>query len=308
MNGKIIFLFKKISSRHGGLVLLLLTLMSATTCAQQLYVGTLNVQNQNDDDARNGNGWAKRCQVICDMMNFEQPDILAAQEMKSSQLRGLLNGMDGYDYVGVGRDDGKSAGEFVPIFFNTLTLSVIDSGTFWLSETPDVPSKGWDAANICICTWAHLLVKATNKEVVVYNMHLDHKGTEARRKSVEMVLARAGEAIEAGTSVILMGSFNADQDNEATKVVASSGMLTDAYVKAAQRYAENGTSNSFSYSSFSDRRYDHVFVSRDATVENYAILPYAYWTENLVDKKEGSAKYTRRQPSDHYPVMVKMVM
>ena len=79
--------------------------------AQSLFVGSYNVRYQNDEDTEEGNGWTQRVPVICDMINFEQPDIFGTQEAKINQIHDLLNGLDGYGYIGVAREDGKELGE-----------------------------------------------------------------------------------------------------------------------------------------------------------------------------------------------------
>ena len=114
--------------------------------AQNLFVGTYNIRNHNSSDDSKGNVWAKRCQVICDQINFEDPDIFGTQEVLVGQLHDLLKGFDGYGYVGVGRDDGKEDGEYSAIFYKKDRLELLQKGNFWLNETPDKPVLGWDAA------------------------------------------------------------------------------------------------------------------------------------------------------------------
>ena len=97
--------------------------------------------------------WTKRCQVICDQLNFEDPDIFGTQEVLVGQLHDLLKGLDGYGYVGVGRDDGKEDGEYSAIFYKKDRLELLQKGNFWLNETPDKPVLGWDAACVRICSW-----------------------------------------------------------------------------------------------------------------------------------------------------------
>ena len=121
--------------------------------AQPLYVGSYNIRYQNNDDARAGNGWQQRCPVVCGQIAFEHPDIFGTQEVLHGQLHDMLALLTDYDYIGVGRDDGQTKGEYAAIFYDKNKLRLLDHGNFWLSETPEKPALGWDAACIRICTW-----------------------------------------------------------------------------------------------------------------------------------------------------------
>ena len=112
----------------------------------QMLVGSYNIRLKVSSDSINGNVWQKRCQVICDQLNFMSPDIFGTQEVLHVQLLDMLNGLNGYDYIGVARDDGATAGEYAAIFYKKDRLRLLDQGNFWISETPDRPGLGWDAA------------------------------------------------------------------------------------------------------------------------------------------------------------------
>ena len=114
--------------------------------AQGLFVGTYNVRCPNDDDVAEGNGWTRRYPILCDMINFEEPDIFGTQEAVIWQLKDMLKRLPQYNYIGVARDDGKESGEHSAIFYRKDKFKLLDSGNFWLSETPDKPGLGWDAA------------------------------------------------------------------------------------------------------------------------------------------------------------------
>ena len=136
-------------------LLLSLIAIAALELSAQMLVGSYNIRYKNDGDSARGDVWAKRCQVICDQINFMSPDIFGAQEVLHTQLRDLLDRLDGYDYIGVGRDDGKMAGEYAAIFYKTDRLRLLDQGNFWLSETPDRPGLGWDAGRR-LCAHLHV--------------------------------------------------------------------------------------------------------------------------------------------------------
>ena len=271
-------------------IFLLVLLLSLQTRAQALYVGSYNIRYQNNDDAKQGNGWQQRCPVVCDQLNFEHPDIFGAQEVLEPQLRDMLQWLDGYDYIGVGRDDGKKKGEYAAIFYDKQKLHLIDSGHFWLSETPDKPSIGWDAACIRICTWG--LFETHGLQFYFFNLHMDHVGVVARRESAKLVVARIREMAGENTPVVLTGDFNVDQHDEIYTILTQSGILRDCYTATRLRFAENGTFNAYHQERKTDSRIDHVFVSPQFTVDRYGVLTNTYWTDQ------------RRLPSDHYPVFV----
>ena len=313
--------------------LLLITLLIAVSLqisAQQLLVGTYNIRYKNWNDSVQGNQWPKRCQVICDQMNFMAPDIFGAQEVLWGQLQDMKEALDGYDYIGIGRDDGKRGGEHEAIFYKKERIKLLDHGDFWLSETPDQPGLGWDAACIRICTWGKFSMKVPEqphsrglfrrgpkqKETTFFffNLHMDHVGVVARREAAKLVVAKVKEIAE-NAPVFITGDFNVDQNNEIYTIFTKSGLLKDSYDAARIRFAENGTFNAFKTEYFTTSRIDHVFVSPETWVESYGVLTNSYWTPDETDDTLKSADapqeisfdtYIRRNPSDHYPVFVKV--
>lgn len=269
-------------------------LLATGAAAQPLYVGSYNIRYKNHSDEQKGNSWEKRCPVVCDQLNFEHPDIFGAQEVLEPQLRDMLARLDGYAAIGVGRDDGEKAGEYAPIFYDTKKIRLLDSGHFWLSQTPDKPSKGWDAACTRICTWGLFEDMTTGLKFYHYNLHMDHVGVVARRESARMVMERMQQMAGGELPFILTGDFNADQHDEVYSLFANSGILRDCYTSTRLRFAEYGTFNDYRQDKKTDSRIDHVFVSSQFVVERYGILTNAYWTDQ------------RRLPSDHYPVFVRL--
>lgn len=285
----------------------------------QMLVGTYNIRLKVASDSVKGEVWKKRCQVMCDQINFMAPAIFGAQEVLHVQLLDLLDGLDGYDYIGVGRDDGVTGGEYSAIFYKTSELRLLDYGNFWLNETPDRPALGWDAACIRICTWGKFARQtATNDEAFYYfNLHMDHVGVVARREAAKLIVSRIRE-IAKGAPVIVTGDFNVDQKDEIYTIFTQSGLLKDSFEAARLRFAENGTFNSFDIDLYSDSRIDHVFVSPETQVEAYGILTNSYWVPNVdssatvkghdAPQQIDFSHYTRRQPSDHYPVFVRLTL
>ena len=295
--------------------LLLMLAVATALSAQSLFVGTYNVRNQNDDDQRNGNGWPQRVPVICDMINFEQPDIFGTQEAKVGQIHDLLRGLDGYGYIGVAREDGKEDGEYSAIFYKKDYLQVLDHGDFWLNETPDRPGLGWDAACIRICTWGKFRDKRTKLKFYYFNLHMDHVGTVARREGAKLVVKKIQELTDGKTPVILTGDFNVDQTDEIYTIFTKSGQLNDSYIVAKQRFCENGTFNAFRPDLKTQSRIDHIFLSPKFEVNHYGVLTNCYWMPTA-DKEQLKGKdapqeirfqrYERRLPSDHYLVLAKI--
>ena len=289
----------------------------AHVLSAQMLVGTYNIRYKNDGDSLKGEVWSKRCQVMCDQLNFMSPDIFGAQEVLHVQLIDLLKGLDGYDYIGVGRDDGGQAGEYAAIFYKKDRLRLLDHGDFWISETPDRPGLGWDAACVRICTWGRFSRQTSTDDEAFYffNLHMDHVGVVARREGARLVIRKIRE-IAQGAPVIVTGDFNVDQTDEIYSIFTHSGLLVDSYEAARLRFAENGTFNSFDSSIYTPSRIDHVFVSPGARVDAYGMLTSGYWVPNDASgelKKAANAPQeisfntcVRRLPSDHYPVFVRL--
>ena len=283
----------------------------------QMLVGSYNIRLKVSSDSVKGNVWEKRCQVICDQVNFMAPDIFGAQEVLHTQLADMLAGLDGYDYIGVGRDDGKTGGEYAAIFYKTDRLRLLDSGNFWLSETPDRPGLGWDAVCIRICTWGRFAGQTATDDEAFYffNLHMDHVGVVARREAAKLIVRKIRE-IAQGAPVIVTGDFNVDQNDEIYGIFTQSGLLKDSFLDTRLRFAENGTFNSFDTGLYTDSRIDHVLVSPGVSVDAYGILTNSYWTPDSASAGQlkghdapqqiDFSRYTRRQPSDHYPVFVRL--
>lgn len=281
-------------------------------CAQSLNVASYNVRLITDADYKSGNGWSQRVDCLCDVIRFSDFDIFGAQEVKYEQLSDMLYRLQDYDYVGVGRDDGAQGGEYSPVFYKKERFTLLDSGTFWLSETPDKVSKGWDARHRRVCSWGYFKDKVSRRKFWFFNLHMDHIGIVARRESAKLVVARIAEMCGKNASVVLTGDFNVAQDNEIYCIFADCGFLKDSYEVAEFRFAPTGTFNSFKPQNFTTRRIDHIWVSDNARVDRYGVLTYHFWSSesgensrlNDAPKEIRAEKRTVRLPSDHYPVNV----
>jgi len=280
--------------------------------AQKINVASYNIRYENSDDKEKGNGWQQRFPVVCKLIRFHNFDIFGAQEVLHGQLSDMLGLLTEYSYIGVGRDDGVSKGEYAPVFYKKDKFEVLRSGHFWLSENTDYPNKGWDAVLPRICTWGYFEEKSTNFCFWFFNLHMDHKGVEARRHSAQLVLDKIKEMCE-GHPVILTGDFNVDQTHNSYAVLNESGILRDSYIDAKINYSTTGTFNAFNPDLFTQSRIDHIFITPSFDVERYGVLTDTYrvmkddgqtvHSENF-PKEVSLQEYLSKTPSDHFPVNV----
>lgn len=280
--------------------------------ASALIAGSYNVRFDNPGDVAKGNPWPQRVPVIAGLIRFNRFDILGTQEGYHHQVQDLQKLLPDYSYVGCGRNDGKEKGEYAAIFYRKDKFILADSGTFWLSETPEKPSKGWDADLPRICTWAKLKKSEGGGHVFVFNTHFDHRGKLARVESAKLIL-RAIKNMSRGEPVILTGDFNVDQNTDSYREIHDSGVLADAFETAKERYALNGTANAFNPNSKTESRIDHVFHSPHFKTIRYGVLTDTYRTAlaDTTESKSGAfpgevkfRNFEARLPSDHFPVLV----
>ncbi len=267
-------------------LLLLLGLQTRAQVNSSINVVSYNLRYATEKDGENA--WSKRKENVKDLLKFYDVDIACAQEVLHSQLTDVLDGSN-YAYVGAGRDDGKEKGEYSPIFYNKTRFEKKDGGVFWLSETPDVPSKGWDARYNRVCSWVRLLDKNTKKEFLVFNTHYDHVGVQARIESAKLVKKKIQE-IAPKLPVIYTGDLNVTPDTEAIATVKSF-LIDSREVSAEPAFGPEGTFNGFKFLEPIKDRIDYVFVSKAVKVQKYGVL---------TDSKD--LKYF----SDHFPVFVKL--
>lgn len=277
-----------------------------------LVAGSYNIRYDNPGDVEKGNSWPQRLPVIAGLIRFHEFDVLGTQEAFHHQLVDLQKLLPNHAYTGCGRDDGKEAGEHAAIFFRKDKFSLLECGTFWLSQTPDKPGKGWDADLPRICTWAKLRETGGGRVLFVFNTHFDHRGVQARLESAKLIVSRIKEVAK-DEPVILTGDFNVDQTSESYRSLHDSGILADSYETAADRYALNGTANAFKPEVKTESRIDHVFHTRQLKPVRYGVLTDTYRTP-VADSQEtqsgnfpGEVKFRNfqvRMPSDHFPVLV----
>ena len=286
--------------QHASVLCLLVALLgtSQKSTGQTFRVATYNLRNANHEDSLAGNGWGKRCPVIGEMVHFYDFDIWGTQEGKNGQLQDLLHVLPEYSYIGIGRDDGKTVGEYSAVFYKKEKFALLKSGNFWLSTITDRPNKGWDAVLPRICTWGLFKEKKTGKTFYFYNLHMDHIGKVARSESAKLILSRIKEA-GVKIPVILTGDFNADQNSDSYKVLETSGILYDAYGLAKIKLANAASFNDYGQRLEINERIDHIFLSNQFSAPRYGIL-----TDGYVDVSNANdGKNIMRYPSDHFAVM-----
>ena len=281
------------------------------TFSQELTVCTYNVRYKNSGDTEAGNGWNTRRSYLINLMNFQEPDLLGVQEAVKAQMNDILDGMQGYGYIGVGRNDGNESGEYSAIFYNKERMVLLDWGYFWLSDTPYVPSKGFPSKGgsttyYRICTWGKFFHRASGTAVYHFNTHMDLD--ETNRQQSYFLIKRMIEEMGIKTApVIVTGDYNAIQTGEAYKLFYNSGFLYDCYHRAKQKFMTNGTCPGFNAENYSStgnelRRIDHIFITRAFNVEHYAVLNPCYYSTT------GTATYQQRAYSDHSPVLAKLTL
>ena len=200
-----------------------------------------------------------RAPLVAKVIQTAAPDSFGLQEAHIAWMNDIISLFPEYGYVGIGREDGKQEGEFAPVFYLKELYEVEDSGTFWLSETPEVPSKGWDASWKRICTWAKLKNKRTGQIYVHMNTHLDHLGVVAVKESVRLIKARIAGFV--GLPVVCTGDFNINQGTEDYLEMVS-GSIADA------RFLARETDSLFTFHNFQpetvQQTIDYIFVTSDS--------------------------------------------
>lgn len=266
----------------------LLAAVAFTACgsATSLSVMTFNMHYDNPEDGQNN--WRFRRERIAGVIKAQEVDVLGTQELLSNQFNDLSGLLTGYQGVGVGRLDGAESGEYCAVFFRKDRFTLLDSGTFWLSETPEVVgSLGWDGACERIATWV-VLRDRDGRELFFIDTHLDHVGQVARDEGVSLLMKRI-ETLSGGRPVILTGDFNSEPGSSVVAHVQKDGVLHDAKAIAAQRSGTDWSFSDFGQIPEAERPLlDYIFVSGDIEAVRYEVLP---------DTFDGG------YVSDHAPVM-----
>ena len=249
-----------------------------------LKVMSYNIRLGSANDGTNS--WSLRYTATGDMLEDQAPDVFGVQEALDYQVR-YINEMCGYEYVGVGRENGKKEGEHMAIFWNKKSVSMLKWGTFWLSETPQKPSKGWDAACFRTATWALMKDKKTGRKFYFVNTHLDHEGKEAQKNGLKLIVDRIGEINPEGYPMVLTGDFNMKPDDPNLAELDSKMQSTR---KIAAVTDNHDTYNGWGRGS---GIIDYIYVSGFSSCPEYQTVVKRYRDRKFV--------------SDHYPVSARLI-
>ena len=272
------------------ILIALLALMPALSFAGSPASITVISFNIRYGDAKDGtNSWQYRYYTTAMMLDEQRPDVVGLQEALNYQVEYIAEYVDGYKYVGVGRDNGKKQGEYAAIAYNKKAVSLLKWGTFWLSETPEKPSKGWDAACKRTATWAFFKDKESGKKFLFVNTHLDHVGVEARSKGVALIMDRIAEINKDNVPVVFCGDLNVRPGDPCLKAVEVS-------MKSARTTALK-TDNSDTFNAWGHNEeaqvIDHIYYRG---FENCTLF-------EVVTKPYDNRKFI----SDHYPIKAVLV-
>ena len=262
--------------------------ISSNIYSQPHSIISYNIRYDNNWDIENS--WKIRRNKISQILVQYSPSIIGIQEGLLNQVQYIDSSLIDYDYVGVGRDDGKKKGEFCAIYFDTTRYVLLKNSTFWLSETPDTISVGWDAALERICTYGLFKDRITKEELLVFNTHFDHIGVVAREKSSELILKRINKINYQSLPVILMGDFNSIPNSSPVKEIKTE--LSDALqISVEKLQGPRGTFNGFNEDLPIEKRIDYIFTN------DLKVLSYTHINDRLNNN---------RHISDHLPVMIKI--
>jgi len=269
--------------RLAPLVFLYIFFSAIISMGQSIKVMTYNIRLDTPVDSVNQ--WPKRTHKVFALIKKYDPDILGVQEAIHHQLMDLVKNLPEYDYVGVGRDDGKTKGEYSAILYKKKRFNVLEQSTFWLSETPNDPgSKSWDAAITRVASWARLRDTKTKKEFLAINTHFDHIGKEARTNSASL-LKRKSTELGKNLPVIITGDFNCSRAEPPYKT-----MMDTSGIKLIDPIPGQpiGTFCGFKVNGMECRDIDYIFHTSHWTASDYKVI----------DDNDGVY-----YPSDHLPVM-----
>ncbi|UUW10655.1 endonuclease/exonuclease/phosphatase family protein [Flavobacterium plurextorum] len=270
-------------------LVVMMLLVSGVFYGQNLKIMTYNIRLNVASDGENA--WPNRKDYFMSQVQFYSPDIFGVQEATPSQVIDIASGMPKYSKFGIGREEGGT-GEACTIYYKKDRFKLQESNTFWLSETPNVVSRGWDAACNRVCTYGLFTDLKTKKTFYVFNLHLDHMGEVARVKGVQVVLEKIKTINTKKYPVFLMGDFNSEPNTP--QIVEIKKVMDDTRdVSKEKPFGPSGTFNNFKHNEPVTLLIDYIFISKNSglTVQKHAVLS---------DSKD--LKY----PSDHLPVLIEI--
>jgi endonuclease/exonuclease/phosphatase family metal-dependent hydrolase len=266
-----------------------LSVAAQSASTRSISVMTFNIRYATDRDAENR--WTARRQMLIDLLRRQNSDLIGVQEALDVQLSDILRALPGYAVAGVGRDDGRAAGEYSAVLFRSSRFRLAQAGTFWLSDTPEaVASRTWGNRIPRICSWARL-IDLDGRPLWIYNVHLDHESQPSRERSVQLLLERIRSRPEHGEPVIVTGDFNVGEGNPALEPLlgrsAGPPPFIDTFRTLHPDQTEVGTYTAFEFGRTKGDKIDYVLVEPGTEVLRAEILRFSR---------------NKRYPSDHFPV------
>lgn len=269
------------------IALILLTIIFCISCTSSSTLMTFNIRYQNASDKQNS--WSYRKEDVISFIKSYNPDILGLQEDVKNTIAELNKSLPKYNYIGVGID-GKTKGEYAAIFYDTTTYQVVDEMTFWLSETPNVPSRGWDASAVRICTYGAFVSKKGKDTLHVFNTHLDRKGRESKEKATELIINKIKELNLLEKNIVFMGDLNSRVTDK--NILALNKVLDDAAkISKAPFAGPKGTFNFFNKDYKPAIQIDYIFT------KNLKVISY----KHLDDRRKNGLWL-----SDHLPILIEV--
>lgn len=286
-------------TRHISLLLTTIILFSLNLRAQESTKTRLNYATFNirmDTPRDQGNSWQYRKDAVADYIHKNDIDLIGMQEVLHHQLTDLQERLPEYDFAGVAREDGKTKGEYAPIFYRKDKYEKLDSNTFWLSQYPDsVGFIGWDGACTRIATWVKLKDRQTGQVFLAINTHFDHVGKLARKNAALLIIDRIQQI--AGTNpAILTGDFNVPRRSEAYRILTRN----DFDLKDARRIAEEKEGPKYTF-----HNYGKIPPKKCQIIDFIFVTPQVQVNRYVIDQENRTASGTGYL-SDHNPVLTQL--
>jgi endonuclease/exonuclease/phosphatase family metal-dependent hydrolase len=275
------------------LLVFIITLFYTQFSYAQIEVKAMSYNIRLNTDSDGENRWELRKEKLATLINYYNADFVGTQEVLYSQLVYLQKQLSTYNFVGVGRDDGKEAGEYSALFYKKDLYDVKSSGTFWLSPTPDTPSKGWDAALNRVCSYGLFQHKKTKQYVWVFNTHFDHVGKIARVEASKLIIEKIKTFNSKNYPVILTGDFNVRPED--APIATITGSLVNSRIVSEIVHNNADTWNGFKFNEDPKGCIDYVFISKDPRI---VVKKFITITDS----------YNKKYYSDHFPVMATLFL
>lgn len=261
-------------------------------CAQtEIKIMSYNIRLDLKSDGENQ--WDKRKERVATLLNYYEADFIGLQEVLHQQKEYLTSSLSNYNVIGVGRDDGKEAGEYSCIYFRKDKYELLQSATFWLSTSPNEPSKGWDAALNRVCTYGLFKNKKTKQKIWVFNTHFDHVGKIARLESAKLIFQKIDQINQKGFPVILSGDFNSKPEEAPTQYLQS--VMQNSREKSSIIHGNADTWNAFRFNEKPNGCIDYIFLN-----QNNSLSAFKFAT--ITDS------YDMKYPSDHFPILATLLL